>query len=186
MLCNTLGTGVTITYFVIYKYVRSLFIRLCPSLMLSESQEGFSTSNALPSSFFSIYFTVVQDTEMSVLICFSVVSALIPVKQYHYVTYVLKKKYYICDICCMLYVKGFVLYVMVSSEEGSISSGENYVMVILHCFFFNFLLTAEQDMVTYRKTGVWAKWFRRGGNRKQIEHVQGRNCCWGFWGFFGN
>lgn len=86
----------------------------------------------------------------------------------------------------MLYVKGYVLYVMVSSEEGSISSGENYVMVILHCFFLNFLLTAEQDMVTYCKTRVWAKWFRRGGNRKQIEHVQGRNCCWGFWGFFGN
>lgn len=40
---------------------------------------------------------------------------------------------------------------MVSSEEGSISSCDYYVTVILHCFLviFNFLLTAEQDMVTY-------------------------------------
>lgn len=67
MFCDTLWTDVITTYFVTYEYVWSLSIMLCPSLMLSKSQEGFSTSDALPSSFFSTFFRV-KDTEISVLV----------------------------------------------------------------------------------------------------------------------
>lgn len=100
-------------------------ISLCLTLVFTRSQVGFPTSNTLPFSFIAAFLAVVQDTEMSGFSRFSVFPALIPMKQY--------------------------CYMVVSSEQGSISCYEyyhidsdekNYIrMYVIVFWLLNLLLT---------------------------------------------
>lgn len=76
-----------------------------------------------------------------------------------------------------------------------IGSGEKYARVVFHScflllllFFFNsvffFLCSWLIEVVTYLVTMVLANLFRRGGDRRKLEHMQGVTFRFSFFFFF--